>query len=930
MTRPLKILLIVAGVALALFAALAVSVALLVDPAHYRPYLVSAVEDATGRHFDVEGELGLDLLPCCSLSIGAAELGNPPGFPQTGFARFRHASASVRLWPLLVHRQLSIGAVTIDGLDVDLMRSTDGRGNWLLEPSNAAPAAAPPPAAGALRGLTVDAVLIRDGRIHYQDRQSGLALTATKLRLETGSLGYRAGQAAAFPVEVSLSAARDGIDAGARVTVETRLAVTDDRASLESPVVVAVASGSAIPGGEAQVRLAADNLTADLGGDVTVTVAGLTLDVTALDSVLSLTGEGNAGSRGAKVDGKFELQETSPRQIMKALSVTDYRPADDAALERLSAQGRWSLTDSRLALQDIDLRLDDSHLTGHATVEDLASGATQFEADMDRLDLDRYRPANGNSGAATAPPPATGAGNGSAPAPVPLAALAGLDVDGTLRIGSLTASGIRFDDARLRLDSDGRTASAAVGARALGGNLALTGHGPTAGAKPQLSGRVELQSISPRELLQAVGSSPDTTDPNALSRLSGVAGWTLTARSMALDGMRWQLDQSTVTGSLNVDDLATLASRFDLTVDHLDLDKYMPTGGATHPQAPAATPTALPLEFLRGLDSRGRLRAGKLTWNGVTAGNVLAEVTASDGKLRLDPVTASVYGGTYQGSITMDATGPAARVSLQQQLTGAQASQLLGDLFDTNALRGTLSLRLSGTGTGNTFDALLRHLAADLSLDLRDGTFRGVDVRYDLQRARARLAGAPPPEAPATLETPIRTLSASGHMADGRLKTNRFTVETPDLRFIGQGAINLLDLSLDYELDAQVLQSGAAAAGLADLAGATIPLTLRGPIASPKVGVDLKALVSNRLRNAVEQRMRKEGSASEGASASPSGPAAASEKTPAQNSGKPSAKDVLEQTLRDLLKSSPAPAGAAKPGAAPLPPPSDRKAAPPG
>ncbi len=95
-------------------------------------------------------------------------------------------------------------------------------------------------------------------------------------------------------------------------------------------------------------------------------------------------------------------------------------------------------------------------------------------------------------------------------------------------------------------------------------------------------------------------------------------------------------------------------------------------------------------------------------------------------------------------------------------------------------------------------------------------------------------------------------------MTDGVLQTNKLSAETGALRLLGHGGINLLDLSLDLSLDAQVLPAGAAAAGLTELAGATIPLTLRGPISGPKVGMDLGGLVSNQLRNAVEQRARSE------------------------------------------------------------------------
>ncbi len=74
----------------------------------------------------------------------------------------------------------------------------------------------------------------------------------------------------------------------------------------------------------------------------------LSADLTAVDSVLHVTGAGSAAVAGSKLGGNFTLEETSPRRIMQALSSAPYRPADELALTRLAAQGNWSLTPSRL------------------------------------------------------------------------------------------------------------------------------------------------------------------------------------------------------------------------------------------------------------------------------------------------------------------------------------------------------------------------------------------------------------------------------------------------------------------------------------------------------------------------------------------------------------------------------------------------------
>jgi AsmA protein len=286
----------------------------------------------------------------------------------------------------------------------------------------------------------------------------------------------------------------------------------------------------------------------------------------------------------------------------------------------------------------------------------------------------------------------------------------------------------------------------------------------------------------------------------------------------------------------------------------------------------------------------------------------VARVRAADGILRLDPLTASLYGGEYRGTVTVDATGDTAQVSLDQELVAVQIEEVLQGYFDTDVLAGALTMRLAGSGAGNTTDDLLRGLGADVSFDLADGVYRGTDMVYELQRARALVKKEAAPTPPENPVTPIRALSMQGRMADGVLQTKRLSAETSAVQLLGRGGLNLLDLDLDYTLDAKVLASAASAAKLGDLANLTIPLTLKGPIAGPKVGVDMQGLLTNALRDTARQkaeaallkRLGGDKPAQPDSAATDAAPGA--EPAAAEPARKPSAKDQLRQGLKDLLR----------------------------
>ncbi|HEY7929648.1 MAG TPA: AsmA family protein, partial [Steroidobacteraceae bacterium] len=220
--RLLKIVGIGIGTVVALVIVLVIAVALFVHPNAYRGRIERMVQQSTGRSLQLSGDLHLALLPSIALRLGPASLGNPPGFPVTPFMTLRQASLHVKLLPLL-HGQLQIGHIDIEGLNAQLLRNAQGQGNWegLGSSSNApasgpastrppaAPAAASPPAAlPQIAGLT-----LRNARISYE----GSVLEP--LNLTVG----RVAEGVAVPVSVQMQLQRS---TGAPIALSGSLAVT--------------------------------------------------------------------------------------------------------------------------------------------------------------------------------------------------------------------------------------------------------------------------------------------------------------------------------------------------------------------------------------------------------------------------------------------------------------------------------------------------------------------------------------------------------------------------------------------------------------------------------------------------------------------------------------------------------------------------------
>ncbi len=385
-------------------------------------------------------------------------------------------------------------------------------------------------------------------------------------------------------------------------------------------------------------------------------------------------------------------------------------------------------------------------------------------------------------------------------------------------------------------------------------NLDVTAGGALAADGPRLSGTLQAAQFAPRKLLESMGGDPVVTaDPQALQRLEMRGDWTLAGDTAALENLQLKLDDSTISGWLRVNSLEREAAEFDLQIDTLNLDRYLAPESdpalrrAAHPPRPPASGDEaldLPMEELRALDLTGRFGIGELQVTDAQLTDVSLNLVARKGSIRLHPLTASLYGGGYEGDLRLNVKGEQPELSLNEKLTGVKLSKLLADTRDSANLTGVGNIRIQGTARGNSINALLANLSGDAALDLKDGSYEGVDIWYEIRRAYAQLRGKKMPAVPASPRTEISQFSGTARFSEGKLSNDDFIAQIPFIRMAGRGNVDLLQSLMDYRLEATVVGTPTFADSepLDELKGLALPITLQGDLAGPKVSVDLASL----------------------------------------------------------------------------------------
>ncbi len=403
----------------------------------------------------------------------------------------------------------------------------------------------------------------------------------------------------------------------------------------------------------------------------------------------------------------------------------------------------------------------------------------------------------------------------------------------TLELGGLT------------LDFLGITMTGSLSGQKLLSNLALTG-------------AVDIREFEPRDVLERFGVNVQTADDAVLRRASAKANLLYNSSQVGLRDMRFVLDDSELTGRVSLEGERI---NYDLTVNDINVDRYLPPAeDAPAEEEGSLDEVDLPLDVLRTLDARGELKFGKAKFSGLTLTNAVFALTAGNGAVRLAP-SAQLYGGKMSGDIRLQVQQNAARATVQQTLDDVNLAALGQDLLGSQDITGTGDVNLNLTATGSNVGQMRRDLDGDVSFSVANGTLEGIDLWYELRRARARLDGdAVPERGNAARRTTFSSLSASGTVVDALLTNRDLKGQLDFMAIDGSGTVNLLDDAINFDLtarmiDGPVLQSDPA---MVKYAGSALPLKVTGTVDAPSVLPDFSAIVRARVQaetnKAVEEK----------------------------------------------------------------------------
>ena len=409
----------------------------------------------------------------------------------------------------------------------------------------------------------------------------------------------------------------------------------------------------------------------------------------------------------------------------------------------------------------------------------------------------------------------------------------------------------------------------------LGGSLTVN----KMSSDPQVAAAITLKQFNANTLLSSLGlPAIETSDPQALTAVSANLTIAATNSQLTIEPININLDQTLISGNTTITNFDNPAISFKLAIDSIDADRYLPASDVqettdNQPTAPAGSgESAEPLHLgeslaaLAALNLDGSLTVGELKVSNLRSSNIVVTINAKAGRLQLNPLSADLYEGKFQGNVDINGAKQPPTISVSQKLTGVALAPLVTDLAAITPISGTAKITATLSTQGNSAEELTRGLNGKLGFDITDGTLKEINIDRSVCLAKQGLnalkgsgsSEACPPDQP----TRFTFFLANATVTAGVLKNDDLFIEqarSDSEKFMhikGSGSADLNREKINYRVTASQVRK--LAQGGYETRGTPIPVMISGSFTDPSVKPDVSGLIQTQLKSKLQQKLEQQ------------------------------------------------------------------------
>ncbi len=796
------------------------------DPNDYKSEVIQLVKDKKQRTLEIKGDIKLSFWPKIGADLGAISL-SEHNTPQQ-FAAIKNAKVALAVLPLL-KKQIVVDTVYLDGAEVNVIQRKDGSFNFddLLSKEE--------DDQSQTINFDVQGVKITNTKAAFHNEVSGANYSVDQLNISTGQVALKT----PFDVNASFHVVANQPLVDALATIKANVMADPEAKHFVVKGLDAELKGAMLDGKEVLLTAV---------GSVDVNAANTALDVSGLK--LAMKGDFQGVKREVMLQAP--AMAVNPKLISSdkvQLSLTQKDAQGDAQVDvTLDAlQGNQKTITSKGLTADLKLNAGARKVEGHF--------ASPVTANLDSMVFEV--------------PALAGKFNIQDPA-VPNGAMAGefklgvhadvkqeaikssfnLLLADTKLNGNVSVAGFKTPHLAFQLNADTLDLNALLGkSKAAAASAGSSKQSTASQDKP-----ADLSALKTLFLDGSVNIGKILYAPYTLTGLK--VGIKADGQQLALQGLNVKLDDTTIQGAVGISQFSKPLYNFDLNIDKLDLNRYLPTSTASDKPADSSkdkpansqTDMAIDLSPLKALNAQGNIRVGWLKYGKTEAKNLNIGLKAQEGLAQINPLNVDVFQGTVRGAVTLDGRATAA-VKIQQTLQNIALGQLLTETINNDMLSGNGTMTLDVSGQGATVSALKKSLSGNVDLKMADGAVKGVDIAGTIRDAKTKLNLMKSQEAAAdkSKKTDFSELTASFQIKNGIAHNEDLAMKAPLFRLTkgdSKGDIDIGKETISYVAKPTLVNTlkGQGGKDTEQLGSISIPIKVSGTFAAPKFNIDMAAM----------------------------------------------------------------------------------------
>lgn len=367
MKKTLKILLWLILALVILLALGAFALVKLVNPNDFKPQIITAVNNATGRQLSLPGELSWTFYPEVGIHLGSASLSNPAGFSQNTFAQIDSADLAISFWGL-VHGNIEFDTLNLNGLRVFLIQEKN-RNNWTFpamsnsktEDVAGAAAAANGPQKGY--GVSIQSIAINNGGISFDNYQSKshYALDGINITANNVGLGHT------FPISIEANYnINQNMTGNFKVSTQVNFDTTTQKLALNN---LALQTSLTYP-----TTTGSLNITNNISGDITADLNAQTISADSLDVAINQVFKGQinnfqvADFSNPRFSGNLSTSQFSLKDLLSSIGMSPIPVANKNLLNQVSLKTQFAGTTNSLNLSNLIFNLANSQMNADVNI----------------------------------------------------------------------------------------------------------------------------------------------------------------------------------------------------------------------------------------------------------------------------------------------------------------------------------------------------------------------------------------------------------------------------------------------------------------------------------------------------------------------------------------------------------------------------------